>query len=169
MNNISYKTKVSKLITQAKEKGLIKTYSEFCDTEISTQTSINEEEAVYYSATDQDKIKEYSIGDIVFVSNYKYKSGNDGQKHIFVLIDDGQAIDINYFGFLLSSQLTKATYKYNEILNKNDLNNLRKDSIVKCDDLIMISENEIQFKIGEVTQEDLERFISTYEKYLSES
>ena len=47
------------------------------------------------------------------------------------------------------------------------MNNLHKNSIVKCDDLIALAETEIQFKIGSVTQEDLERFLDTYEKYLS--
>lgn len=114
-------------------------------------------------------MKKFSIGDIVFVSNYEYKNGYNGQNHSFVIIDDGQAIDINYFGFLLSSHLDKATYPYNEELSRNETNNLRKDSIVKCDDLIEISENEIQFKIGTVTQEDLERFVDTYSKYLDEN
>ena len=114
-------------------------------------------------------MKKYNIGDIVFVSNYKYMSGKFGQNHIFVIIDDGQAVDINYFGFLLSSHTEKASFPYNESLNKNKTNNLRKDSIVKCDDLIEITENEIQFKIGTVTQEDLERFIDTYSKYLENS
>ena len=114
-------------------------------------------------------MKRFSIGDIVFVSNYEYKNGNNGQNHSFVIIDDGQAIDINYFGFLLSSHLDKATYPYNEELNRNDTNNLHRDSIVKCDDLIEISENEIKFKIGTVTQEDLERFVDTYSKYLDEN
>lgn len=111
-------------------------------------------------------MKKYSIGDIVFVSNYKYKNGNLGQNHSFVIIDDGQAIDINYFGFLLSSKTEKIKYKYNETLNKNDTNKLRKNSIVKCDDLIEIDENNIKFKIGEVSEEDLNRFIDTYEKFL---
>lgn len=114
-------------------------------------------------------MKRFSIGDIVFVSNYEYKNGNNGQNHSFVIIDDGQAIDINYFGFLLSSHLDKATYPYNEELNRNETNNLHRDSIVKCDDLIEISENEIKFKIGTVTQEDLERFVDTYSKYLDEN
>lgn len=52
-------------------------------------------------------MKKYSIGDIVFVAKYEYKSGTIGQNHSFVIIDDGQAIDINYFGFLLSSNLKK--------------------------------------------------------------
>lgn len=81
----------------------------------------------------------------------------------------GQAVDITYFGFLLSSQLSKQSYKYNEKLDKNSVNNLHKDSIVKCDDLISISEKEILFKIGEVSQNELERFIETYFRYLSEN
>lgn len=114
-------------------------------------------------------MKQFNIGDIVFVSDYEYKSGTNGQNHSFVIIDDGQAIDINYFGFLLSSKTAKATYPYNERLNKNNTNNLDKDSIVKCDDLIEISENNIKFKIGRVEQEDLDRFIDTYAKFLDEN
>lgn len=113
-------------------------------------------------------MKQFNIGDIVFVSNYMYKNGDNGGNHSFVIIDDGQAVDINYFGFLLSSQLNKATYPYNEILNKDETNKLHKDSIVKCDDLIEISESEIKFKIGEVSSDDLDRFITTFSKYLQE-
>lgn len=111
-------------------------------------------------------MKKYSIGDIVFVAKYEYKSGQIGENHSFVIIDDGQAIDINYFGFLLSSNINKASYPFNEVLNKDNANNLRKDSIVKCDDLIQLTETEIQFKIGSVAEEDLKRFLDTYEKYL---
>lgn len=113
-------------------------------------------------------MKKFNIGDIVFVSNYEYKSGNVGKNHSFVIIDDGQAIDINYFGFLLSSHIEKATYPFNEKLERNDSNKLREDSIVKCDDLIEISESEIRFKIGTVTEDDLNKFIDTYSKYLDE-
>lgn len=112
-------------------------------------------------------MKKFGIGDIVFVSNYMYKNGENGRNHSFVIIDDGQAVDINYFGFLLSSNIEKATYPFNEELCKNDTNNLYKDSIVKCDDLIEINENEIKFKIGVVTQEDLNKFIDTYAEYLN--
>lgn len=111
-------------------------------------------------------MKYYNIGDIVFVANYKYKNGTNGQNHSFVIIDDGQAVDVNYFGFLLSSHIEKASFPYNEALNKNQTNNLRENSIVKCDDLIEISESEIQFKIGTVAESDLERFINTFEKYI---
>lgn len=111
-------------------------------------------------------MKKFNIGDIVYVMNYEYKTGKAGKNHIFVIIDDGQAVDINYFGFLLSSHLNKSLYPYNEIITKDEINHLHSNSIVKCDDLIEISENEIKFKIGEVSQEDLERFINTYSKYL---
>lgn len=115
-------------------------------------------------------MKTFNIGDIVFVSNYTYKSGESGQNHIFLIIDDGQAIDINqYFGFLLSSNTEKATYPFNKSLPKDSLNNLHKDSIVKCDDLIEISEDQIKFKIGEVTQDALQEFVATYEKYLNKT
>ncbi len=111
-------------------------------------------------------MKKFTIGDIVFVTKYEYKNGTNGQNHSFVIIDDGQAVDINYFGFLLSSHTEKASFPYNESLNKDKTNHLREDSIVKCDDLIEVTENEIQFKIGSVTEEDLNRFLDTYEKYL---
>lgn len=114
-------------------------------------------------------MRRFNIGDIVFVTNYEYKNGENGTNHSFVIIDDGQAVDINYFGFLLSSQLSKVTYPYNERLDKDSTNRLRKDGIVKCDDLIEIHEDQIQFRIGSVTQEDIERFINTYAKYLNEN
>lgn len=114
-------------------------------------------------------MKKFNIGDIVFVANYSYKNNDNGQRHSFVIIDDGQAVDIDYFGFLLSSKLNKASYPYNEMLYKNENNNLLKDSIVKCDDLIKFHEDEVQFKIGSVTQEELDKFVDTYAKYIEEN
>ncbi len=111
----------------------------------------------------------FNIGDIVFVSNYKYKNGKLGNNNLFVIIDDGQAIEINYFGFLISSNIDKAKYTYNKKIIKNNKNNLKLDSIVKCDDLIEITDNEIKFKIGTVEQKDLENFIKTFSKYLEEN
>lgn len=166
MNKNDYKLKIQKLIKESEEKGLIKTYSEFLENENSKIYALSEEESVYYISKHKEEIKKYKIGDIVFVSQYKYKSGITGENHSFVIIDEGQAVDINYFGFLLSSQVQKSEYSFNELLNKNELNKLKKDSIVKCDDLIKISEEDIKFKIGEVTEDELERFIDTYSKYL---
>ena len=115
-------------------------------------------------------MKKFDIGDIVFVAKYQYKSGELGENHFLVIIDDGQAVDIDsYFGFLLTSNAKQKKYPYNKELKKNQKNNLYKDSIVKCDDFIEISEKDIQFKVGEVEQDDLERFLNTYMKYLSEN
>lgn len=115
-------------------------------------------------------MKKFSIGDIVYVSRYKYKSGEMGTNHFLVIIDDGQAIEIDsYFGFLVTSNQEKIKYKYNKRLNKNIRNHLIKDSIVKCDDLIEISDEEIVFKVGEVEQSDLKTFLNTYMRYLDES
>ena len=112
-------------------------------------------------------MKKFSIGDIVFVAKYQYKSGELGENHLLVIIDDGQAIALdNYFGFLLTSNEKQKKYPYNKSLNKNGTNNLDKDSVVKCDDFIEISEAEIKFKVGSVEQKDLERFMNTYMKYL---
>lgn len=106
------------------------------------------------------------VGDIVFVKNYTYKSGQAGNNHLFVIVSEEEAVEINYFGFLISSNIDKATYPYNEELNKNDENQLKKDSIVKCDDLIKLYGRDIQFKLGKVTASELERFLEAYEKFL---
>ena len=169
MDNNTYKKQIDELINTARNKGLIKTYSEFCETENSKLFALQEEEVLYYTSINKKNTKKFKIGDIVFVSNYTYKNGQIGQKHIFVIIADNQAVDITYFGFLLSSQLCKSSYPYNEKLNKNSLNNLHKNSIVKCDDLVCILEADILFKIGEVDKLDLQRFVETYEKYLNEN
>ena len=166
MDKESYKTKIKELIEKSKEKGIIKTYEEFLETEEAKKYSLVQEEVEYYTSNYDKKLKKYKIGDIVFVSKYKYKNGKDGKNHSFVIIDAEQAIDINYFGFLLSSQIKKVNFSFNELLNKNEFNRLKKDSIVKCDDLITILEEDIKFKIGEVTEEELERFINAYDKYL---
>lgn len=114
-------------------------------------------------------MNKFNIGDIVYVPHYKYKNGNEGYKHSFVIIDEQKAVEINYFGFLLSSHTEKETFTYNERLDKNNINNLRENSIVKCDDLIEFSDTDIQFKIGQVTEEDLTRFVNTYMNYLAET
>ena len=167
MKEKTYKEIVSKLIMRAKKEGLVKKYSDCCKEEPYENMALSEEEEKYYiKNNEKEKIKKFKIGDIVFVSKYEYKNGISGKNHSFVIIDDGQAVDINYFGFLLSSNVDKIKYKYNEMLHKNNMNKLYKDSIVKCDDLIEINEREIKFKIGTVTEEDIERFIEKYFEYL---
>lgn len=114
-------------------------------------------------------MKKFNIGDIVFVAKYQYKSGELGENHFVVIIDDGQAIEVDsYFGFLLTSNAKQLKYPYNESLKKDNKNHLHKDSVVKCDDFIEIIEKEIKFKVGSVEQADLEKFLNTYMKYLQE-
>lgn len=73
-------------------------------------------------------MKKFNIGDIVFVAKYSYKSGELGENHFLVIIDDGQAIEIdNYFGFLLTSNQKQKKYPYNKELLKNRKNNLKNE------------------------------------------
>lgn len=117
----------------------------------------------------------YEIGDIVFALEAVKKENNDAVKsHLFVIIDDdGNMVPADYFGFVLSSNLSKSKensiYKYNEIIKKDVNNNLKVDSIVKCDQLMSIPTQNINMKIGAVLEEDLERFLKAFENYLNEN
>ncbi len=70
-----------------------------------------------------------------------------------------------YFGSFIKS---KQNSKYNEIINKDNNNNLKKDSIVKCDELLRTPNKNINMKIGVVNNKDLLRFLNAFEKYLKE-
>ena len=90
-----------------------------------------------------------------------------------IIDDDGNMVPADYFGFVLSSNLSKSKensiYKYNEIIKKDVNNNLKVDSIVKCDQLMSIPTQNINMKIGAVLEEDLERFLKAFENYLNEN
>ena len=61
----------------------------------------------------------YEIGDIVFVARYSYPDGREGENHLFVIIDqNNMAIPIENFGMLISSQIQKAKYPTNKLLEK---------------------------------------------------
>lgn len=114
----------------------------------------------------------YDIGDIVFVNEYEYSESKIGDNHLFVIIgDDAEAVPLEYFGLIISSRLEKSKenseFKFNEPLYKNVTNNLKYDSIVKCDSLFKIPKSNILFKIGTVDIDDFLRFINTYNDYLS--
>lgn len=116
----------------------------------------------------------YEIGDIVFVSKYNYSDGKPGQNHLFVVIDvdKNELVPIEYFGMLVSSQTNKSKsnsdFEFNEPLNKNAINGLNDDSIVKCDVLYPISPKNIIFKIGSVDVDDYIRFMDAYNKVLTQ-
>ena len=111
------------------------------------------------------KKSRYEIGDIVFVSNYKYEDGSQGKNHLFVIIsDDNELVPIEYFGMIVSSKLNRENYSSNVRINKSSINNLHTDSIVKCDYIYDIPAKNIQMKIGRVDIDDYLKFIEIYNK-----
>ena len=115
------------------------------------------------------------IGDIVLVNSYKYPDGTDGSFHYFVIAaideDEFTLVHLDYFGFIVSSQIAKNNDKnksfiYNEPINPDEVNRLPKRSHVKCDELISVKPNNIIMKLGTVTIEQYDRFMKLYEKSL---
>lgn len=106
---------------------------------------------------------DYEIGDIVFVKKYNYSNGNQGANHLFVIIDkNNTAVPIENFGMLISSNLDKLKYSSNKLLEKNSINNLHKNSIVKTDVIYRILNEQIVFKIGKVDKEKIEEYKKSF-------
>ena len=59
---------------------------------------------------------------------------------------------------LISSNLDKLKFNANKFLEKDKINNLHKDSIVKTDVIYKISNEQIIFKIGKVDDEKIEEY-----------
>ena len=113
------------------------------------------------------------MGDIVFVKQYSYQNKEFGENHMFVVIDDeDNSVSIEYFGLIVSSHREKAKdnsiFKYNEPLDASPENGLKKDSIVKCDQVYNIPKENIAFKIGSVDVDDFYRFMKSFQNYLME-
>lgn len=118
---------------------------------------------------DSESYNLYEIGDIVFVKEYSYVDGKIGNNHFFVIIDkDNTAVPIENFGMLISSNLDKLKLKTNKLLQKDGINNLRKDSIVKTDVIYKISNEQIIFKIGKVDNEKIEEFKKSFYQNLKQ-
>lgn len=63
----------------------------------------------------------YELGDIVWVKNILNKQSSININHLFVIIsDDEEAVPAEYFGFVVSSNLSKSKFnskfEYNEPL-----------------------------------------------------
>lgn len=77
---------------------------------------------------------QYQMGDIVFASEaIKREENNTVKSHLFVIIDDdGNVVPADYFGFVVSSNLSKSKensiFKYNEEIKKDSSNNLMVES-----------------------------------------
>lgn len=105
----------------------------------------------------------YEIGDIVFVKEYIYSNGKIGNNHFFVIIDQNNtAVPIENFGMLISSNLKKLKFNANILLEKDNVNNLHKDSIVKTDVVYKILNEQILFKIGKVDNEKIEEYKNSF-------
>ncbi len=112
---------------------------------------------------DSESYNLYEIGDIVFVKQYSYPDGKIGNNHFFVIIDqDNTAVPIENFGMLVSSNLNKLKFKSNKLLEKDEINNLYKDSLVKTDVVYKILNEQIIFKIGIVSYEKIEEYKKSF-------
>lgn len=110
-----------------------------------------------------EKYNYYTIGDIVFVNEYKYETGAMGKNHLFVIIDQNNlAVPIENFGMLISSNIEKIKYKENILLERNKKNGLHKDSIVKTDVVYKILNEQILFKIGKVDEGKVEEYKKSF-------
>ena len=118
-------------------------------------------------------MSKYEIGDIVWVREFDIKEQEKVNYHSFVIIDDDEkVVPVDYFGFVVSSNIQKSKehskFKYNEPIQKNSNNRLRTDSIVKCDQIFELPKKCIEYRIGHVDAEDLLRFLDAYKNYLEE-
>ena len=105
----------------------------------------------------------YEIGDIVFVKEYIYPDGGQGKNHLFVIIDqNNMAVPLENFGMLISSKIDKIKFKSNKLLEKNDLNGLYRDSIVKTNVVYKILNDQIVFKIGKVDNNKIEEYKTSF-------
>lgn len=105
----------------------------------------------------------YKIGDIVFVQRYKYKNGTSGNNHMFLIVDkEEKEQNLLYFGMLISSKIGKISFKSNKYIQKDNQNNLKKDSIIKTDVIYKIFTKNILLKIGNIDKTKVE----IYKNYL---
>ena len=128
---------------------------------------IVEDNSIYLNEENSSYNFKYNVGDIVFVKKYNYSNGIKGSNHLFLIIEDNYIVSMDYFCLLISSQLDKLKYETNLFLAKDCKNNLKKDSILKLDNIYRIENNDILFKVGEVTQEKLNEYRDIFIKMYS--
>ena len=128
---------------------------------------IVEDNSIYLNEENSSYNFKYNVGDIVFVKKYNYSNGTKGSNHLFLIIEDNYIVSMDYFCLLIYSQLDKLKYDTNLFLAKDCKNNLKKDSILKLDNIYRIENNDILFKVGEVTQEKLNVYRDIFIKMYS--
>ena len=100
----------------------------------------------------------YKVGDIVYVKEYSYSNKKRGYNHLFVIIEQNILVPMENFCMLISSNLQKLKYKQNIYLEKDNINNLKNDSIVKTDNIYIIENDQILFKIGRVDMNKIKQY-----------
>lgn len=142
---------MSKLVEHAKKYNLIRdlNYADMVDH--SDWDGLVEEAKVKYG-------ERYHEKDIVFVKQYKYQNGQIGTNHLFVVMEEGYGVPIEYFCFLISSKIDKIGFPQNYYLKKDTYNHLNKDSIVKTDVIYEINKDDIICKIGTVSDKQYNKY-----------
>ena len=153
---------VSDFLKRAYKLGKVKKAEEAFK-EFDPKEEIHKGDVEFFLNEEIEKYSYYSVGDIVFVERYNYSDGSVGTNHLFVIIEQNNlAVPIESFGMLISSKIEKIIYKQNKLLQKDDKNNLKKDSIVKTDAIYIIKNEDILFKIGQVDLDKIEDYKKCY-------
>ena len=162
------KEELSDFMKLAYEKGKVKDAKEAFK-EYSSENEWHKGKIENILCEESTEYSYYEIGDIVFVKEYYYENGEQGQNHLFVIVDQNNiAVPIENFGMLISSQLEKTKYKTNKLLQKDEKNGLKRDSIVKTDVIYRIHNNQILFKVGRIDKEKLEEYKESFRNNLDE-
>jgi hypothetical protein len=154
---------MSDFVKFLKENNLIKDLKEaFIKNPVSEE--VHQGDINYYINEEITIYSHYQIGDIIYVKNY---TNEQVTNHLFVIIDENNiSVPIEYYGMLISSKINKASYKSNLLLKKDQDNKLNLNSIVKCDNIYRILENQIDFKLGIVNLKQVEIFKGVYKSNL---
>ena len=82
---------------------------------------------------------------------------------MFLIVDmQNQKEKVMYYGMLISSKLEKLSFKANKFIQKDNENNLKKDSIIKTDVIYKIFTKNILLKIGNIDKTK----VDIYKNYL---
>lgn len=156
---------ISDFLKFAKEKGKIKELEEAFN-EYPVEEEWHQGKIENILCEQEENYSIYQVGDIVFVNNYKYEDGKSGKNHLFVIIEQNNiAVPIENFGMLISSKIDKIKYETNKLLEKDNKNNLKVNSIVKTDVIYKILNEQILFKIGQVDMDKVEEYKKSFYNY----
>ena len=109
----------------------------------------------------------YDVGDIVLVraESYPHLDGAIGEMHAFVVMgiagDDVDLILIDYISLMITSK--EKDKPYYEPIESTKETNLKLNSLVKCNYLYTVNEDDIIWKIGRTSEENCAKYLELYE------